>query len=294
MGIFDDLTTRYRSSTLLVRLIYINVGIFIVLRLVALIGFLFNLPGDQMMHWVEVPSSLNALLHHPWTVFTYMFCHYSIMHILFNMLWLYWLGRIFLEYFNARQLAGLYVLGGLGGAALYLLAYATLPYLAHRQAYLIGASAAVMAIVTGVAVYAPHYRIGLLFIGDLSLKWMAIITIAIVLLGTGESNVGAQAAHIGGILVGVVYGWQMRHGHDLTAWINSCTDGLCNLFRPRRKAGVGKPAGGMAYQYRQAAGSNLPTEAEIDAILDKIKRSGWGALTDKEREILYSASKQKT
>ena len=282
------------------RLIYINVAVFIGLRLVALIGLCFNLPSDTLVSWVEVPSSLSALLHRPWTVFTYMFCHYNILHILFNMLWLYWLGRIFLEYFTPKQLAALYMLGGLGGAALYMLVYATIPYLAHQPAFLIGASAAVMAIVVAVATYAPEHHIGLLFMGEISLKWIAIITIAIMLLSTGEGNAGSQAAHLGGIVVGWVYGWQMRHGRDITAWINSCIDGIYNLTKSRRKPSGGKPTGGTAYEYQQSQHSSQtfphskqPTETEIDIILDKIKRSGWGALTDKERETLYSASNKK-
>ncbi len=299
MGIWDDIASRYRRGTALTRLIYINVGLFLVLRLAALVGVLLGVPAASLVKWVEVPSGAVELLHQPWTVVTYMFFHYDILHILFNMLWLYWLGKIFLEYFNSKQLVGLYLLGGLGGVALYLAAYATLPYFAHQQAYLIGASASILAIVVAIAVYAPDYRIGLLFIGDISLKWIAIITVVIVLLGTGDSNVGAQAAHLGGMLVGVAYGMAMRRGHDITAWLNACIDAIASLFK--RKPGVGRPTGGTAYHYQEnkerTAGNaatheadGAPTEAEIDVILDKLKRSGYGALSEKEKETLFRAS----
>ncbi len=294
MSIWTDISLRYRRATPLLRLVYIDVGLFVALRVAALAGVLMGLPAEQLIKWVEMPSSPWVLAHQPWTAVSYMFFHYDVLHILFNMLWLYWLGRIFLEYFNSKQLVGLYILGGLGGAALYLAAYATLPYFSHQPgtAYLIGASASILAIVIAAAVYAPDYRIGLFMLGDISLKWVAIITIVILLLGTGEAQMGAQAAHLGGALVGVAYGMAMRRGHDITAWLNACIDGLAGLFKHRR--GPGRPTGGTAYHYQAnkapSPASQGPSEAEIDAILDKLKRSGYGALSDKEKETLFEAS----
>lgn len=294
MSIWTDISSRYRRATPLLRLVYIDVGLFLALRVVALVSVLMGVPAEQLIKWVEMPSTLEGLARQPWTAVSYMFFHYDVLHILFNMLWLYWLGRIFLEYFNSKQLVGLYLMGGLCGGALYLAAYATLPYFAHQPAtaYLIGASASILAIVVAVAVYAPDYRIGLLMLGDISLKWVAIITIVILMLGTGEAQMGAQAAHLGGALVGVAYGLAMRRGHDITAWLNACLDSMAGLFKRRR--GPGRPAGGRAFHYqanRAAAPSPQgPSEAEIDAILDKLKRSGYGALSDKEKETLFKAS----
>lgn len=170
MAFIEDIKRNYMQGSMLVRLIIINVAVFVLLHVLVLGALLFNVNGESLLRWVEVPSDLWLLLKRPWTLVTYMFAHYGLLHILFNMLWLYWLGRIFMEYFSPKQLTGLYLLGGWGGAALYLLAYNLLPYFSTSTGFMIGASASVMAIVVATAVYAPDYKIGLLFLGEVSLK----------------------------------------------------------------------------------------------------------------------------
>ena len=293
MAIVSELKRRYSAGSILVRLIYINVVLFLVIRLMALLAMLLNAPAVQVVTWLEVPSG-DLLLKRPWTLLTYMFSHYDLLHILFNMLWLYWLGRIFMEYFTGKQLGALYVLGGLLGGLLFWAAYAMLPYFDGKFGYLIGASASVLAIVVAVAVYVPHYQIGLLFFGAVSLKWVAIITIVIDLLSVVEGNVGGQVAHLGGALMGLIYGLMMRNGHDVTAWLNKSIDWLVMLFKGRKPALKKK-------KVRQAASktaakperSTVPDEDEIDAILDKLKRSGYGALSDEEKERLFMASRRR-
>lgn len=296
MAIVNELKQRYRAGSILVRLIYINVAVFLLVRIAALLAMLLNVPALQVVQWLEVPSG-NLLLHRPWTLLTYMFSHYDLLHILFNMLWLYWLGRIFMEYFTAKQLGALYVLGGLMGAALFWVAYAVLPYFDGKMGLLIGASASVMAIVVAVAVYVPHYQINLLFFGAVSLKWVAIITIVIDLLSVGEGNIGGQVAHLGGALMGVIFGLMMRNGHDCTAWLNRSIDALVSMFR----RGASRPRKVKTHKQRvksrptQATepASKAPDEAEIDEILDKLKRSGYGALSDQEKERLFMASRKR-
>lgn len=291
MAIIDDIKRKYRQGTMLMRIIYINIAIFVILHLVALVGGIINVPVQDSIRWLQVPSDLSQLLWAPWTLITYMFTHYDLLHILFNMLWLYWMGRIFLEYFTPKRLSALYLLGGLGGAALYMLAMNLLPHFAGSNAYLMGASASVIAIVVAVAIWAPDYKIGLLFIGEVSLKWVAIITIGIDLLSVDAGNAGGHIAHLGGAAVGAIYATALRRGTDITRPLNAALDWLASLFS-RRDKGVGSPIGGKAYnQQHQAA--DEPTEAQIDAILDKIKRSGYTSLTDKERDLLFRASRKK-
>ena len=291
MAIIDDIKRKYRQGTMLMRIIYINIAIFVLLHLVAFVGVIMNVPAQGMIQWLQVPSNLSQLLYAPWTLITYMFTHYDLLHILFNMLWLYWMGRIFLEYFTPKRLSALYLLGGLGGAALYLLTMNLLPHFAGSNGHLIGASASVIAIVVAVAVWAPDYKIGLLFIGEVSLKWVAIITIGIDLLSIDVGNAGGHIAHLGGAAVGAIYATAMRRGTDITRPLNAALDWLASLFN-RRDKGIGTPVGGTAYEPKQQA-TNEPTEAQIDAILDKIKRSGYTSLTDKERDMLFRASRKK-
>ena len=276
---FDQLRNKYNASSLLMRIIYINIAVFVVLRLAGVISFLAFGSTTSLVQWVEVPSSLWLLATRPW------------------------------ECFNPKQLVALYVLGGLAGAALFVVAYNLLPALAVQHAMLIGASASVMAIVIGIAVYRPDYQIGLLFIGGVSLKWIAIVTVFIDLIGIESGNVGGHIAHIGGMLVGLWFGLAIKRGHDITAWLNRCFDAVAAMFHrrtPSKKAW--EPVGGRAYEKRQQSrkeknekktDSKKQTEKtgldeqRLDDILGKLKRSGYGALTDEEREFLFNASRKR-
>lgn len=312
MDIIEQLKRTYRAGSMLTRLIYINAAVWVVLRLLVLVPMMLGVDSTPWLQWVEVPSAPATLLRRPWTVLTYMVAHYDVLHILFNMLWLYWLGRIFMEYFNGKQLAGLYVLGGLGGALFYLAGYNLLPAFADHQSYMLGASAAVIAIVTGIAVVKPDYKIRLLFLGDISLKWVAIVTVGIDLLSLTDVNAGGHLAHVGGALTGLAFGLCMRRGHDITRPVNAVLDALSNLWqslrrgsarlkgRTRRQSQPGtadsrrraeeKFRKATAQQQRNQGGV---TEEELDAVLDKIKRSGYGSLTEHERDVLFRASRRR-
>ena len=294
MAIIDDLKLKYRQGSMLMRIIYINIAVCVLMNMVALVSLLSGIDAVGIFKWIEVSSNPWEVLYKPWTLITYAFAHTAILHILFNMLWLYWLGRIFLEYFTSKQLAGLYVLGALGGAILFLLACNCIHALSSPGSYMLGASAAVIAIVVAAAVYTPDYKIGMLFIGDVSLKWVAIVTVLIDLLSIeGLSNAGGHIAHLGGALVGAVYALMMRRGHDITAPLNAIIDRLYGLFS-RKKPGVGSPVGGTAYRGNaQQSSSGTATEADLDRVLAKIRRSGYSALTDEERDILFSFTKKK-
>lgn len=301
MGFIDDIKRSYTQGSMLLKLIFINIGVFVVLHVLALGSLLMN-AGDGILQWVELPSDLGMLLHRPWTLITYMFAHYGFLHILFNMLWLYWLGRIFMEYFSPKQLTGVYLLGGLGGALLFLLAYNTLPYFRAlpEQAFLKGASASVIAIVVATAVYAPDYRIGLLFLGEVPLKWVALVTVAIAVLGLDAGNVGGNIAHIGGAIVGAWFGLRIKRGRDITRPLNTAIDSVVGLFNGRswKLPKFEKKAGAKHNQQQAQQRPNRPadevSEDELDKILGKIKVAGYDALTDEEKDKLFKASRRRS
>ena len=312
MSIVDDVKTRYKGGSLLMRLIYINIAVFVVLRVAGFVSFLATGSSANLVQWVELPSSFHDFLLQPWTLVTYMFSHYDVMHILFNMLWLYWLGRIFLEFFIPRQLGGLYVLGGLGGAALYLACYNLIPHLSSQHSLMLGASASVLAIVVGLTLYRPDYQVPLFFFGSISLKWIAIITVFIDIIGIESDNMGGHIAHLGGALVGLLFGVSIKRGHDITSWINRCIDAVVMLFKklqagsqPHRDS-----TRGPSLNYQQSAlgtasspassgktssqsGASDVDEERLDEILGKLKQSGYAALTDEEREFLFNASRKR-
>lgn len=300
MAIIDDIKRSYLQGSMLLRLIFINIGVFVLLHVVAITAMLFNASGD-MLRWVELPSNLMLLLSRPWTLVTYMFSHYSLMHILFNMLWLYWLGRIFMEFFSPKQLTGVYLLGGLGGAVLYLLAYNLLPYFASSHAFLIGASASVIAIVVATAVYVPDYKIGLLFIGEVALKWVAIVTVGIAVIGLEGGNFGGNIAHIGGAIVGAWFAMRIKQGRDITRPLNACIDAVVGLFNgrsfkfPESKRSKGKSQDEAPSRSTGAhRPDDLVSEEELDNILGKIKVAGYDALTDAEKGKLFKASRRRS
>ncbi|MDR1981928.1 MAG: rhomboid family intramembrane serine protease [Tannerellaceae bacterium] len=288
--IFTDLKHIFRRGDVLADFICVNIGVFILLRLAGVLFMLFDVTDIYFLHYLQVPSSPSQLLYRPWTLITYMFTHYDFLHILFNMLWLYWFGRIFLQFFNTRQLVGLYVLGGIAGALLFMSAYNVFPYFraVADTSYLLGASASVMAIVFAISFYRRDYEIGLLFVGRVKLIYLALFTLVIDLMAITSTNAGGHIAHLGGAFLGIWFASRMRAGRDLTAPFNRLIDRIVNL-------GKRKPT--MHVSYRRTESDHdynarkHKESAELDTILDKLKRSGYGSLSAEEKKKLFNAGK---
>lgn len=292
--IIDKLKHRYKHGSVLMRFIYINLAFFVIIKVVSLFTTLFNIYSFDLITLLGVPSGLNMLLKRVWTLFTYMFVHEQIFHILFNMLWLYWFGKIFLQYFTGRVFGSLYVLGGLGGALLYIIAFNYIPYFASMErSWMIGASASVMAIVMATAFYRPEVRLNLLFIGSIKIVYIAIAAFIIDFLSLGNGvNEGGHVAHIGGALIGYLFAMQYKNGKDITAWVGKLIDWFVNLTKPRKKKSK------MKVQYKRNETDMEYNErkkneqADIDTILDKLKTSGYNGLSSEEKRKLFDASKK--
>ena len=220
MGIWDEIKLTFRNGSNLTRLIYINIVVFILLSIVAGIGFLLNNQeiSGKALDLFSVPASFNALLLRPWTLITYMFTHKDIWHILFNMLWLYWFGRIFLEYLDERKLVAVYLLGGISGAMVYILSFNITGVVADSVA--IGASASVMAVVIAIATYVPDYTVQLFLFGRIKIKYMALAIFILTSIMDFSVNSGGKLAHIGGAFFGYFYIINLRHGHDIGKGFN--------------------------------------------------------------------------
>lgn len=314
-GFIDNLRSRYAAATVPVRFVMVNVAVFVIVRVVALVCLLFAVDAMPAIELLEMPSNPVKFLHQPWSVISYMFLHYDVMHILFNMLWLYWFGAMFHQIFGTRRFVGLYFLGGIGGALLYMLAYNVLPLFSSTEGLLLGASASVLAIVAATAVRQPDYKVGLLFFGQISLKWIAIVTIFIDVISIGSSNAGGHIAHLGGALTGAAFALADRRGTDITAWFNRAIDRLVNLTRRRPRVKVGnfhnspftrtkqqprddnrrQPRDDRQQDERDNGRRHTMTpaeEAEMDEILKKIKLSGYSSLTAEEKRRLFEVSKR--
>ncbi len=295
MGIWDDIKSTFRNGSSLTRLIYINIAVFILITLSAVIGFLLNNQGisDQILNLVSVPSSVKALILRPWTIITYMFVHKDVWHILFNMLWLYWFGIIFLEYLDQRKLVAVYLLGGLSGAIVYILSFNVFPAFTGLVAdsVAIGASASVMAIVIAIAAYVPDYTINLLFVGRVKIKYMALAIFILTSVMDFSINSGGKLAHMGGALFGYLYTINLRQGRDLGKRLNKIIDSLATIFKPRKKLKVTHKKPATEYEYNK-----IKTEEQkrINIILDKISKGGYDSLTKEEKETLFRESQRKS
>lgn len=288
MTVLGELKEQFRKGTNLLKLIYINAAVFIVMAILQIIAVLANnaMISSSVVEFLAVPASFSNLLLKPWTVITYMFLHEGFFHILFNMLWLYWFGRIFSDYFDQKKLVSVYILGGLSGALLYILSFNIFPAFSEtiHVSIALGASASVMAIVIATAVYIPDYSVHLLLIGRVKLKYIALGIFLLTSVFDFSVNTGGKIAHIGGAVFGYVYALRYRQGKDTGRWINNIIDTVATWFKPRKKMKVSykKPMNDLEYNKMKT-----DHQEQINKILEKISKGGYDSLTKQEKEILF-------
>ncbi len=290
-SIRQEIENSFRSGDALTRIILINVGVFVLYYLIKIVGQLFTVDlAYHFINWTALPSNLIKFATRPWTIISYMFLHQGFMHILFNMLILFFTGRIFLEYLGGRRLLSTYLLGGIAGGLLYILFYNIFP--AFKEVLdgsnNRGASAAVMAVMIGAATYAPRLPVKLFFVLNIEFRWVAILILLMDLINLGEgNNMGGHLAHMGGALLGYISVAQLKKGNDITDGFSSLMDSIVNWFKPNPK---------MHKVYtRKRTGSNEEVyhadkknrQAKMDEILDKISRSGYESLSKEEKEYLF-------
>lgn len=299
-GIIDDLKQTFKQGNIVVRLIYINVAVFVLGILLSVVLGLFNINVGHILRDLYLPADLLQLLRRPWTLITYMFMHAGIWHLLGNMLWLFWFGRLFLYFFSSKHLRGLYVMGGLLGGLCYILAYNLFPVFRGQlyNATLVGASASVLAVAIATAVREPDYKINLMFIGPVKLKFFALFIVLFDVLYVGSDNAGGHLAHLGGALAGWWFVKGLGKGYDITHWANVCMDSVARLFskherkrKPKMKVHVNNAGSGRKADYVYNAQKKERTD-EIDRILEKLKKSGYSSLSEEEKRKLFEASKR--
>jgi membrane associated rhomboid family serine protease len=303
MSIIQDIRATFnRRDNALNQLIVINVVVFAVVVLLYAITFLSqtNAWYALVMRQLELSANLGVAARHPWTVLTYAFVHQNFFHILFNMLNLYWFGQILREYLGDKRLVSIYILGALAGAAAFLLAFNFLPVLqpgAIAGQGVIGASAAVIAVVVAAATLLPDYTFMLILLGPVKIKWIAAALVLISIGGINQGNTGGEITHIGGALLGFVFIKQLNAGRDMGRPVVAVGEWFTRLFsrRPdmrvthRQTATTSVRSG---FGSAKAGGAPLAAQDEIDLILDKISHSGYESLSKDEKQKLFRASQQ--
>lgn len=279
----DGLKRFFRSGSVLSILIIINVAVWLVIQVLKVFTFLAGTPDSvSALGWITqifaLPASLPALIQHPWTIFSYMFLHIEIWHILFNMLWLYWFGKIFMEYINERKMVAVYLLGGIAGGITYIAAFNVFPvfFPVLPVAFALGASASVMAIVTTISFYVPNYSIRLLFFGNVRIVYIAIFLFVFDFFMIPSGNAGGSLAHIGGALFGFIYAGILKRSKAGQRKSRSDSAG----FNPYKR-----PVSDDEYNYQKNE-----KQRRIDEILEKISKGGYDSLTRDEKEFLFRTS----
>lgn len=270
-----NLTEKWKyycgGSALLAWLTLGLVAVWLAVTVISLIGRLahFYVP---LAEWLTLPSLFPLFLTRPWTLLTYMAVHFDVLHMLFNVLWLYWFGRIMLTTLSDRHLAVAFAGGGIFGGLLFLLSAA----LGYGSGWLCGCSAAVISVMCATAIRLPDHPLHLFLIGEVRLKWVAAACCLLTFIGGG----GNQAAHIGGLLWGVAFGLMLCRGIDPAAWIGATSQFSRHERQPRRNADR------MVRMLR----NRQDDIRRLDELLDKIRLSGYGSLSNKERKELNELS----
>lgn len=309
-SIWYDVKRQFSYGNMLTRIILVNIGVFVFFILAKLvmmpIGDGDGLAYQKFLRFFMVGADWKHNLTHPWVFFTHMFLHTDFWHILWNMLLLYWFGRIVGDLLGDRRILPIYLLGGLAGGIAYFLV-ANLPTPWDFGSYALGASAAFMAILVVAGKTAPDYNISLPLLGDVKLKYIVGVLFLLDLIGiSNNNNSGGSFGHLGGALMGYVIAQQLQTGNDLTTPVNnilnSITSFFSNLFdhQPRRPKMVYKNPDAKKQQARRSGSSRRRSgdadseshQERLDAILDKIKQSGYDSLSGEEKEFLFNASKK--
>lgn len=286
---------KYQFSRLSVaeKLIAINVAVFIVERLAT---FLLQLSSNSIVQWFELPKDFFDFLLQPWSIITYSFFHGGFGHLFWNMLLIYFVGRIFLNLFDAKRFLNVYLLGVIMGGLFFILGYNIFPAFFNVNAYLIGASAGASAILIFICAYIPNQEVRLIFF-NVKLWYIGAFVVLMDLIQLPASgNAGGHLAHLGGALLGYWYARQLVNGTDIGAGFSRFLDAMVNLFKRSERKGplktVYNSKKGRSATSTKAQYDKQSNQKKIDAILDKISKSGYESLSKTEKDFLFQAGKE--
>ena len=286
---FNQVKTFFNQNNIIVKLIKINIAVWLVINVFNIILYLYGDKGTNILvQWLAVPASIDSLITRPWTLFTYMFLHEEIMHIFMNMLMLYFGGVLFMQFLDARKLLNTYIFGGLTGSLFYVIAFNIFPIFHNVIPFSValGASASVLAIIVAVATYAPDFSVPLILLGNVKLKYIALVFVLLDMLSIKGANPGGHIAHLGGAFYGFLMAYNLRHSLFKVPNFN-----FNKIFSRKPKMKYTKteqpkrPLSDEEYNRIKAEKQKI-----IDAILGKISKKGYDSLSKEEKEILFKSS----
>lgn len=291
-SILDELKHQYKTGGMFMKLIFINVIVFLVINLIGVAGRLSG-GGTQILleglvsDVFTIQTGLKAFITHPWGIFTSIFSHQGFFHLLFNMVMLYTFGRIFLQFFSQKRLLYTYILGGIFGGVFEIGSTIFPAISAHSS---IGASGAVMAIIIAVAVHKPQLELNLFGTFKVKLFIIAGVLFLVNFLSLGSNDGTAHFAHIGGAVLGFLSVQQLKSSTNVVNMAQRFGDWFLSLFRKKPKLSVNKGDARRMSDEDYNQDKKLRQE-QVDKILDKISKSGYESLSKKEKDFLFKQSK---
>ncbi len=275
------------------KLIAINLAVFI---LTGLLSALIGLSTDSILYWFELPKDFFEFLTKPWSLVTYSFFHAGIGHIFWNMIILYFTGRIFLNLFDKQRFINVYFLGVILGGLIFLLSYNIFPTLLNIQTSLIGASAGVTAVLIFICAYIPNQEVRLFGLINIKLWYLGafFVLVDLIRIAYGD-NIGGRLAHLGGAVLGYIHARQLLNGKDIGEGFSKILTSIGSLFKPGERKSPLKTV--HRKNRTKSTKSSIDYDKEtrqkkIDAILDKISKSGYESLSKAEKDFLFKAGKE--
>lgn len=287
MNILDDLKLQYKLGGIAMRVIYWNIACF----MISLVFFYqFSVGQFAFPGWLALSSDPQVFLFKPWTFLTYAFFHDGFFHLLFNMMVLNFASNLFLTFFTQKQYLGLYLLSAVFAGVVFALSY----YFLNSAASIVGASAAIMAILVATTTYQPLMNIRLLLIGNVKLWHITAVILILDLMQFRLGNMGGHISHLAGAVFGFIFIKLLQNGTDLSIVVSKTVDFFSNLFRKSPTT----PFKTVHKNYKKPTEKPISkivtkdkTQQQIDEILDKISQSGYDCLTKEEKEFLFKAGK---
>lgn len=284
MTFIQNLKHKYKTATIIEKLIYINITVFACTLFVTLFQSLYQQEQNFIVQWFALDDSFSEFIGKPWSIISYGFLHANFIHLIFNMITLYFVGNLFAQYFTQKQTLSFYFLGTLFGGVLFVMSQSYFPLFEGRNSTLVGASAGISAIFIGISTYMPNYELKIRFIGFVKLWYLASIWLAFDIIGLVGPNAGGSFSHLGGSLFGFLYVNQVstrkiRLFEVILAFFNTKKNNLKTVYKSvNKKEQARKPKGAQ--------------QEKIDRILDKISKSGYDTLSQTEKEFLFKQGKQ--
>lgn len=284
-----DIKDKLKHLNVFEKIIALNVVIFFVGWLLQII---IKIPREHTLDWIELPVDFFDVILKPWSVITYGFAHYGFLHLLFNMMILYFVSRSMVNLFPPKQSLTIYIMGILSGAALFLLVYNVLPKsILVSVGPLVGASAGVNALLIFLCAYMP-YREAKFFAITIKLWHIGVAIVVFDFLGLFGINQGGKVAHFGGSILGYLYATQLLKGSDIGEGFGRFMDRIATIFKPRSPLKtVHKNKKKPFVGHNKEQFNEYNNQKKIDLILDKISKSGYESLTKEEKAFLFKAGK---